>query len=141
MGVGNELNGDDAAGVAVIRATRRALDPVEPILWIEAGLAPESFSGPVCRYKPDLLLMIDAAQLGLNPGQIAWIGLEEIDGISAFTHGLPLSLLARYVISETGCQFGMLGIQVAQTEFDQPISGVVSRSVERVVGALCTFVK
>ncbi len=141
MGIGNELNGDDAAGVAVIRAARRALTPVDAVLWIEAGPSPESFSGPVCRFRPDLLLMVDAARLELHPGQVAWIGLEEIDGISAFTHGLPLSLLARYVISETGCQFGMLGIQVAQTEFDQPVSAVVNRAVMRVAGALRTFVE
>jgi hydrogenase 3 maturation protease len=140
MGVGNELNGDDAAGMAVVRAAKRSLGTVDTVLWIEAGPTPESFSGPVCRYKPDLLLVIDAARLELRPGQIAWIQLEEIDGVSAFTHGLPLSLLAGYIMAETGCQFGMLGIQVEQTELGRPISVPVIRAVKRVTEALRTCV-
>ena len=140
MGVGNELNGDDAAGVAVVRAAKRCLRPVETVQWIEAGPTPESFSGPVCRFKPDLLLVIDAAQLDLRPGQIAWIRLEEIDGVSAFTHGLPLSLLAQYIMAQTGCQFGMLGIQAQQTEFGQPVSPAVVRAVERVAEVLRSFI-
>lgn len=140
MGVGNELNGDDGAGMAVVRAAKRSLGTVDTVLWIEAGPTPESFSGPVCRFKPDLLLVIDAARLDLRPGQIAWVQLEEIDGVSAFTHGLPLSLLAGYIIAETGCQFGMLGIQVEQTGFGQPVSAPVVRAVERVTEALQCFV-
>jgi hydrogenase 3 maturation protease len=133
--------GDDAAGVAVIRKTKGAFLTRKTVQWIEAGPSPESFSGPVCQFKPDLLLVIDAADLDLRPGQIAWVTREEIDGVSAFTHGLPLSVFAGYIMAETGCTFGMLGIQAEQMEFGQPVSAAVQRAVRRISRELRVFLQ
>lgn len=133
--------GDDAAGVAVVQAAKRGLPALDTVQWIEAGPSPESFSGPVCQFKPDLLLVIDAADLGLRPGRVAWIQKDEIDGVSAFTHGLPLSVFAGYVMAQTGCAFGLLGIQVEQMGFGQPLSLAMRRAVRRISRELRDFVQ
>jgi hydrogenase 3 maturation protease len=142
LGVGNELNGDDVAGLFVLRSLQEAQSKgLLPDTWLllEGGTAPENFTAPIHRFRPDWLLVVDAAQIGCRPGQIAYIGLDEVDGASAFTHGLPLSLIGQYLIGETGCRFGLLGIQVEQTGFGLPPSQAVLRAVGRLAAALPSF--
>ncbi len=136
LGVGNELNGDDGAGVLVARAMAAGLRPAEGLFCVEGGSAPENFSGPLCRFSPDLLLIVDAGRLDLPPGRIAWLELDELEAAGAFSHGLPLSVLAEYVRGQTGCQVGVLAIQVEQTGFDMGLSAPVAKAVQRLVQSL-----
>ncbi len=136
MGVGNELNGDDAAGLYALRILKQSGLPPDRFLLLETGLAPENFTAPILRFSPDWVLALDAARLGFAPGQVAWIEPEEIEGSSAATHGLPLSMVGKYLISETGCRFNLLGIQVEQTEFDLPLSAEVEQAAHRLGKAL-----
>jgi len=136
LGVGNGLNGDDAAGLVVVRELKKYLLEDTRVLVLEAGPAPENFTSSVSRFHPDWVLVVDAARLGDSPGRVAWIELGEVGDACAATHGLPLSMLGRYLVAETGCQFSVLGIQVAQTGFDQPVSPTVQRAALRVARAL-----
>jgi len=132
LGVGNELNGDDAAGVIALRILNQKELAAGQFLWIETGPSPENFTAPVIRFAPDWVIIIDAARLGYQPGQIAYFGMDEIVGASAFTHGLPLSMIGEYLVRQTNCQIGLLGIQVAQTGFGVPPTLAVTRAAERV---------
>jgi hydrogenase 3 maturation protease len=136
LGVGNELNGDDAAGLLALHDLKQIGLPPDRFLLLETGSAPENFTAPIIRFAPDWVLALDAARLGFAPGQIAWIELDEIAGASAATHGLPLAMVGRYLTAETGCQLNILGMQVAQTGFDQPVSPEVSRAARRLGKAL-----
>ena len=40
---------------------------------MEAGPAPENFTGPLRRFRPDLVLLVDAAQMDAEPGTIGWL--------------------------------------------------------------------
>ncbi len=131
VGIGNELNGDDAAGVLVARALRTGLN--DRFLAIEAGVAPENFTGMLRRFRPDLVLLVDAADLGKLPGTVAWVNSQDAGGWSGSTHTLPLSVLARYLEEELGCQVVLVGIQPAQLDLDAGVSGVVQQAVAEVV--------
>ncbi len=133
VGVGNELNGDDAAGVEVVRRVTAQRPPPPWLLLLEAGLAPENFGGPLRRFAPDLVVVVDAAWLDEPPGSVAWLDWQEADGLSASTHSLPLSMLGAYLVHELGCRVALLGIQPAQLEFGQPLSPAVDVAVEMVV--------
>jgi hydrogenase 3 maturation protease len=132
LGVGNELNGDDVAGLWVVRFLKQINIPAQRCLLLETGSSPENFTAPVTRFAPDWVLVVDAARMQAQPGRIAYAGLADVTGVSAFTHGLPLSMLGEYLVAETGCQFGLLGIQVAQTGFGVPISATVERAARRL---------
>ena len=132
LGVGNELNGDDVAGLRVVRFLKQINIPAEICLLLETGPSPENFTAPVTRFAPDWVLVVDAARMQAQPGRIAYAGLAEVAGVSAFTHGLPLSMLGEYLVAETGCQFGLLGIQVVQTGFGVPLSAAVERAAGRL---------
>lgn len=138
LGIGNELNGDDAAGVMVARKLRVVLDAgsveyKDRLLIIEAGPSPESFGGPLRRFRPDLVLLIDAAELGERPGTIAWIDWAWAQGLSASTHTMPPTLFARYLVEQIGCSVMMVGIQPAHLDFDRPVSLEVREAVKKLV--------
>jgi hydrogenase 3 maturation protease len=136
IGVGQELRGDDAAGLLVIRklisiGTIKGARANAP-LFVEAGPLPESATGPLRRYAADLAIFVDAADLGAAPGTIAWLTPDDITGVSALSHALPLSTLFCVLQQELGCDTAILGIQPAQMEFDTSPSGPILGAVERM---------
>ena len=144
VGLGNELNGDDAAGVLVVREIKERLSTTgggadssaSACLLIEGGTAPENYTGPLRRFQPDWVIMIDAAHLEEAPGSLAWIAWEEIGGMSASTHTLPPSMLARYLMQELGCRVALIGIQPEHLEFDEPVSAPVAEAVKNLAQEL-----
>ncbi len=133
VGVGNELNGDDAAGVEAARMLLPLLSGREDVLVIDGGPAPENITGALRRFAPEAVLLIDAADLGEPPGTTHWIDFAAITGLSASTHTLPLSVLARYLVAELGCQVALLGIQPADLSLGAPLSIPVRAAVEAIV--------
>jgi len=150
LGIGNELNGDDAAGVLVARAlkaeiSRRpgkegGLTPAD-LLVIDAGTAPENFTGPLRRFQPDLVILVDAAELEKQPGDFAWIDWQAVDGFSGSTHLLPPSVFARFLVQEIGCQMAFIGIQPASLGFGLTLSKPVLQAVSKITRQLVELLK
>jgi hydrogenase 3 maturation protease len=138
LGIGNPLRSDDAAGVLVARqlSGSRLVQDLAPVLVIEAGHAPENVTAELRQFAPQLVILVDAAEMSEAPGTIRWIGLEEIDGMSASTHTLPLSMLAKYLILELDCEVKVLGIQPQYTEIGESVSRDVLRAVDEIVSRL-----
>ena len=140
LGVGNEMNADDGAGPALARSlTRRLarLAVLPGLLVIDAGLAPENFTGPLRRFAPDLLVLVDAADFSqaskrAMPGAAACLDFDDLDGFSASTHLAPLSLFRLFVTRELGCEVLLLGIQPAGTGPGRGLSPPVRRCVNRL---------
>jgi hydrogenase 3 maturation protease len=136
VGVGHELCGDDAAGLAVACALQRSLADDEHSLVIEAGSAPENHTGALRGFKPDIVLLIDAAQMDETPGAIRWLPWGETDGISASTHTLPFHVLAQYLVNELGCEVALFCIQPANNAVGAALSPEVAEAVDTMVDAL-----
>ena len=136
LGVGNLFRSDDAAGILVARALSQRECAADPnhVLILEAGPAPENRTGELRKFAPDVILIADAADMGETPGAIRWIAEEEIDGMSASTHSLPLSMLIHYLRLELNCNVRILGIQVGSNEVGQNISPEVMQVVDEIVG-------
>ena len=132
VGIGNEFNGDDAAGVVVLNTLRQQFLAQPNLMLVQGATAPENFSGPLRTFRPDYLLIIDAADLQDLPGSICFLQMEEVDGFGASTHTLPPSTLARYLQHETGCQVGFLGIQPMGMAFDTSVSVEVEKAIQEV---------
>jgi hydrogenase 3 maturation protease len=136
LGMGQELRGDDGAGIAVVRALQSALTNDEQLLMIEAGPAPENCTGPLRRFAPDQVLFVDAAQMGHPPGTIEWVSWQDMDGFGGSTHTLSPKVLATYLSGELGCQVTLLGIQPAHNAVDADLSPKVAEAVDTVVLSL-----
>ncbi len=131
VGIGHELQGDDAAGVLIARRLQSLIRPSEERLILCAGPAPENCCGALRRFEPDLVLMIDAAQMDEVPGTVQLISCQDVTGVGASTHTLPLHILAKYLTSELGCDIALLGIQPELVEF-----GEISPLMQEVVPAI-----
>ncbi len=139
LGIGNPLRSDDAAGVLAARrlADSGLIRAMDSVLVIEAAHAPENATAELRRFGPQVVLLIDAAEMGEAPGTVRWVAMEEIDGMSASTHTLPLSMLAKYLILELGCEVKILGIQPQSTEIGEWVSQDVLQAVDEIVDG-CT---
>jgi hydrogenase 3 maturation protease len=109
LGIGNPRHGDDALGPVFARAFRHPD-------WrcLNAATAPENFTGLVRRLHPDLLVLLDAADMGLPPGTLRRLAPEAIAAGDFGTHAGSLGQLAHYLADCTG-QVVILGIQPAGT--------------------------
>lgn len=139
VGVGNEMRGDDAAGMLVVRALGLRVVNLGRLRIIEGGHAPENATADLRKFAPDLVLLIDAADMGKDAGSIALIPMEHIDGISASTHSLPLSMLARYLTLELNCEVALLGIQPKSIEMGESVSDAVNQAVSDIVEEISTL--
>ncbi len=138
LGIGNELDGDDAAGVLVARELLTVLPArlISDVLVIDAGPVPENFSGTLRRFRPDVVIFVDAAELARPAGTYAWVERNDIEGFGGSTHLLPLSVFAQYLVDEFHCQIAFVGIQPARISFDVDVSPVVLKTVHEVAQEL-----
>lgn len=150
LGVGNELNGDDAAGVWVVRrlgeilktaraADRSAGEGAPAVLLLDCGPAPENFTGAVRRHAPNLVLVVDAVDLGAAPGAVVWIDWRTAEGLGASTHTLSLAVLADYLVRELGCDLWIAGIQPQHLDFDRQVSDAVQGAVQQLSSELADW--
>jgi hydrogenase 3 maturation protease len=140
LGIGNRLGGDDAAGTCVVdmlnqrRHGAKTLLPTE-IIAIDAGTAPESYTSVIRRHRPDLLILVDAADMGLPPGALRTITPEKISILSLSTHYMPLSMFIAYVEEFCG-KVLLVGVQPERTDTGSGISKAVHKSVKRLAEAI-----
>ncbi|HMB25097.1 MAG: hydrogenase 3 maturation endopeptidase HyCI [Chloroflexota bacterium] len=142
LGIGNLMRSDDAAGMLVARALSQC-EAADNVLILEGGPAPENQTADLRKFAPDLVLLIDAADMGKATGAVDWISEDDIDGMSASTHSLPLSMLVKFLTLDLGCQVKLLGIQAASNEVGEVVSPEVLQAVEEVTAgldeAICTI--
>lgn len=105
----------------------------DSILILDGGQAPESQTGPIRRFSPDLILFVDVAWMGQPPGEICWLPWQESAGISASSHTLPPYMLAQYLVAELECEVALLGIQ----PLDLSLESALSMPVHQAVGEVC----
>jgi hydrogenase 3 maturation protease len=138
VGIGSDLRGDDSAGLVVARALLEdeRCRKTSNLLILEGGPAPENQTGKIRAFQPELVLFIDAAQMDEPPGTVRWIPLSSIDGMSASSHSLPLSMLAQYLTFEIGCEVAVLGIQPAQNAIGVELTPPVRAAVDEIVAEI-----
>jgi len=140
LGIGNRLGGDDAAGTCVVdmlnqrRHKAKALLPTK-IMAIDASTAPESYTSVIRQHRPDLLILVDAADMVLPPGALRTITPEKISVLSFSTHHMPLSMFVSYVEEFCG-KVLIVGVQPEQTETGERISEAVRKSVKKLAEAI-----
>jgi hydrogenase 3 maturation protease len=132
LGIGDVLRGDDAVGPTIARALGAMRNDW---LVIDAGVCPEAYTGVLRRFRPELVVFVDAVDMGQAPGHSAWFSSWESNELSAATHGFALEVLADYLRAELGCETALLGIQPSSTELG-PVSAPVRAAAQRILRAL-----
>jgi len=137
LGIGNTLNGDDGVGIYVAEKLSKAkLSGAErELIAISAGTTPENYTSVIRHHKPDILILVDAADMGLSPGSYRIIPLEKIEIMHFSTHNLPLSFFISYLGEFCG-EVKLVGIQPDKMDVGMALSSVVQSSGDRVVNLI-----
>jgi len=127
MCIGNRDGGDDAIGPHIADQLKEESDY---FVVLDCGTVPENYTSVVKRYKPKNLIIVDAVEMGLNPGEIRIVPKEKIGKMHISTHGIPLSVLINY-LEEHVDNILFIGIQ-AKTMSNE-MSGPVKKSGDKLV--------
>ena len=109
VGIGDENSAVDRFGMEAAREIER--QHLSGVRVFFAGTEPESMTGPLREYRPDHILLLDAADMGSQPGTVAFIDPERIPAGHFSTHALPLSAVIKFIEKDTGAKVTLVGIQ------------------------------
>jgi len=130
MGIGNELLGDDGVGPYIAQSLKGP-----DLLALDCGTVPENFTSLVKKYQPKQLIIVDAAELGLPPGEYRRLPLEEADTMFSSTHTIPISALISYLEEWCG-EIILIGIQPKSLQLGQGLSREVQAGAEQLLALL-----
>nr|AGF92988.1 hydrogenase maturation protease HycI [uncultured organism] len=130
LGAGNDIRGDDGVGEFVARE-------FEDEDWevIDCGTMPENYITKVDREDFDLVLIVDAAQMGLEPGEIRKVPRDRLGIFTMSTHAMPLSLLMDYVEKRVEELF-LIGIQPKDMGLKEGLTPPLKEAKERMLQLL-----
>ncbi len=129
-GLGNELRGDDAVGVWISERLRQ--DPSLKGLVHTCFTVPGNYVAVLRRERPERLILVDSADMGLPPGSVRRLPLGRTADVSFSNHDMPLELmLASFSVSVT-----VIGIQPQRTDLGAPLTEAVLNSAQEVLEAL-----
>lgn len=135
VGLGSELHSDDCAGVLAAQEIEKS--KLSGVRCFIGGCAPENITGELIRYAPQLIIFVDAADIGGAAGEVRLIAPEEIVGMTFSTHTLPLHLVVTYLAQSLQCEFAVVGIQPHSIAFGDSVAAPVLQAVEAVVREVC----
>ncbi len=130
MGIGNMLRGDDGVG-AMIAQTFKDAD----WLSLDCGVAPENFTSLIKKNRPPLLVLIDAVEMDLEPGEFRIIPPEKINTMPLTTHSISLSLLTSYLKNFTS-EMIFIGIQPQIIDYSTSLSPAIAKAAEKTIKIL-----
>jgi len=135
LGVGSELRADDNAGMLIAQEIERSADQISQTVALKVFFghtAPENLSGEIKKYAPSHVLIIDTADIGKKPGEVAVFTPEDSGGISFSTHKLPIKVLAQYLTQSIDCKIIIIGIQPKTLDFGKDVSKEVSVTIKGI---------
>ena len=144
LGVGNSMKGDDGVGPRVagrLSAVREASagrlegDGPVRVAALDCGVTPENYTSVVRRLRPALLLIVDAADMGLAAGECRIIPAERVGALGLSTHSMPLSLFMTYV-SDLASRIVLIGVQPRLMALGTPMSSEVAEAGDRLAALI-----
>ncbi len=148
LGIGNTLKSDDGIGIYIVEKINKYLKEVkkrskqakltEPggeVIVINCGTIPENYTSIIRKHNPDMLILVDAADMGLSPGSYRIIPPEKIEVMHVSTHNIPLNILISYV-GESCKDVVLVGIQPDKTDFGTALSKTVKKSGDHVTNLI-----
>jgi len=144
FGVGNSMKGDDGVGPRVAgrlsasresSARRLESDAPVPLVALDCGVTPENYTSVVRRLRPALLLIVDAADMGLAAGECRIIPAQRVGALGLSTHSMPLSLFMTYV-SDLASRVVLIGVQPLLMGLGVPMSSEVAEAGDALAGLI-----
>ncbi len=126
FGVGNRQRGDDGVGSYLLKRLQRKIK----IPLLDGGDVPENYIGQIEASGANFVLIVDAADFGASPGEIALIELSDLKKIGASTHSANLSLLLKVIPKDKRPETLLVAIQPGSTSPGKGLSEAVRNSLD-----------
>jgi hydrogenase 3 maturation protease len=134
-GIGNPIRRDDFVGVKIIQDLEGKV--ADKVHLLECETVPESFMQEIVDLKPSHVLLVDAAILGLRPGETRLVFPEQVADFPAITtHLLPLRIFCEYIKKMSEAKIALLLIEPENTEFGEGLTSAVAVAAEKITGIL-----
>ena len=134
-GIGNPIRRDDFVGVKIAQdLIGKVSDKVQ---LLECETVPESSLQEIVDLNPSHVLLIDAAVLGLKPGETRLVFPERVANFPAITtHVLPLRIFCELIANMTKSKIALLLIEPENTEFGEGLTPKVQAAADKIVNIL-----
>ncbi len=132
IGVGHPLFGDDYIGCWVTDRLKEQFSQSEKLQIISAESKPENIIGPIIRFQPDHVLLLDAVS-GADPGSIVIIPWEKELLLDTYLFSAPLSKFCTFIHNETGCAIILIGIQIPFSDMSLEVSEPIQQTGRFIV--------
>ncbi len=126
--LGNRDRGDDGVGP---RLASEIKDKVN-FKVIDAGVAPENYTGVIKRLDPDTIVIVDAVYFDGKPGDIRLFSGDDLRVGKISTHDMSPKLLIQYLKSSTDAKIYVLGIRPGSNKFGQDLSPEVRAALDKL---------
>jgi hydrogenase 3 maturation protease len=124
--VGNPERGDDGLGPYFAGAIKGRV----PYEVIDAGSAPENWTGVVAGLKPDTIVMVDAVDFEGRPGEMRIFAGEDLRAGKISTHDVSPKLLIEYLKESTKADIYILGIKPQSNKLGEGLSPCLKSSLD-----------
>ncbi len=130
MGVGNDIRGDDAVGESVVRN-------FESDEWdaVDCGSVPENHITMIEEDEYELVLIIDAAKMELEPGEIRIVPREHLGVFTMSTHAMPLSTVMDFLDKKVE-EVYLVGIQPKDMRLKEGMTPEIEKARDEMLDLL-----
>jgi hydrogenase 3 maturation protease len=139
-GIGDSLRSDDNIGPKIVEALQRKVR--SEVLLLECETVPESYILDIEQFRPSHVLLIDAAEMNLEPGSAKIVGAETIPKTSAVSsHVLPLSVFCEYLQKATSAKIALLLVQPKSMDLEEGLTPEVQASADVLIKILANLLQ
>lgn len=145
LGVGNAMKGDDGFGPllvnlllergAAVGRTDEFRDGRRRIVALDCGTTPENYTSVIRRLHPKMLLIVDAAEMGIGAGECRIIPRDRVGSLGLSTHSMPLTLFMSYV-DDLVESIVLVGVQPHSMALGVELSPEVAAAAENLAECL-----
>jgi hydrogenase 3 maturation protease len=134
-GIGNPIRMDDFVGTRIVQDLQGKVST--KVYLIECETVPENFIQKIVDFDPTHVLLIDAAILGLEPGDSRLVKPERLAAFPAYsTHALPLRVFCEYINRATKAKIALLLMEPKKADFGEGLTSEVETSAQKIVDIL-----
>jgi hydrogenase 3 maturation protease len=128
--LGSTLRADDGVGPYVCGHVKFSRPDLR---LLDAGTTPESIAQTAIDWKPDKVILVDAAHFKGAAGELRVIPLEAINQQTILsTHSFPLSVTFSIVKEDTGAELVVVGVQAKSLDYTEGLSPEVEETASKL---------
>jgi hydrogenase maturation protease len=128
VGIGNLLKMDDGVGVYISKRIKNKGNVSS--LTVEVSI--ENYIGKINSLNPDILVLIDCADLNSTAGTFRLLSLSQIQDLTFNTHSISLKRLSEFFMMPVY----VLAIQPGIIDFGENLSYLIKNVANRIINQI-----